>query len=131
MILGVTSALLLSGFAFTLLGAAVVADYYLSGHQDASALLGKFEGASALSARLRVYGIVTILVGLAGGVAMAVAIWRSRQLPRWVGILLVGAFVWILGGPISSVLTIFVGTWIAYRAGGEQPAQVEVNTPSL
>lgn len=105
MILGVTSALLLSGFAFTLLGATVVADYYLAGHQDASGLLGKFEGASAASARIRAYGIVAILVGLAGGIAMAVAIWRSGRLPRWVGIPLISAFLWILGGPISSVLT--------------------------
>lgn len=113
MILGVTSALLLSGFAFTLLGAAVVADYYLSGHQDASALLGKFEGSSGLLP----YGIVSIVVGLAGGVAMAVAIWRSGRFPRWIGIPLISAFVWIIGGPISSVLTILVGAWIAYRAG--------------
>jgi len=91
---------------------------------------GNFEGASAVSARIRAYGIVAILVGLAGGIAMAVAIWRSGRLPRWVGILLVGAFVWLIGGPISSVLTIFVGVWIAYRAGRGQPAQA-VSTPSL
>lgn len=131
MVLGVTSTLFLSGFAFTLLGAAVVADYYLSGHQDASALLGKFEGGSVLSPRLRAYAIVSIVVGLAGGVAMAVAIWRSGRLPKWIGIPLVGAFIWLIGGPISSVLTIFVGTWIAYRGGRRQPAQAEATTGSL
>ena len=116
MILGITGTVSLIAMAFALLSASVVADFYLSGHEDAAALLGNFEGGSAVSARLISLVLVTLVVGLTGGVAMAVAIWRSGRLPKWLGIPLVAGFVLPLSGPIGMAVLIFAGAWIAYRA---------------
>jgi hypothetical protein len=86
MILGVASvALLLGAFAVLVLGAAVVADVFLSGHQDVSAAIVKLSGGSNLSGRIIALLVVIILLGLAGAVATATAVWRSGKAPEMGG----------------------------------------------
>lgn len=129
MILGVASVgLLLGVFGMLVLASAVLGDVYLSGHQDVSAAMLQLSGGN-LSGRIIAFLIVVILLGLAGAVATATAVWRSRQLSKWAGILLaVGVVLTIASGPIvthiGAILLVITGAWIAWRVGQEHQPEV-------
>ena len=62
-----------------------ISDIYLSGHHEVGIVLEAFI-AGHYGASFVVQFVVLLLVSVAGAVAMAVAGWRSRVIPRWCSI---------------------------------------------
>jgi hypothetical protein len=117
----VAIALLMQVLSIFGLASAVLGDVYLSGHKDVSAAMVLFSGGT-LSRRIDNYLGLVALLSLLGAIANAVAIWRSRLLPRWAGIV-VGAGIVLslnLSPGISwagALCLVIGGAGLARRAG--------------
>jgi hypothetical protein len=113
----VSVGLLLAGLGAAFLAAAIAANVYLSGDAGASAVLAKLSGGNFGTAVL-VDFIATMVVGLIGGVANGVAIWRSGTLPKWAGVLYAAGFALMMASApivtqLGGVLLVIGGVWIA------------------
>ena len=88
----VAIALALPVFGVFGLGSAILGDVYLAGHKDVTAAM-LLTGGGTPSNRLNSYFGILMLIALIGAIANAVAVWRSRTLPRWAGLVLVPGLV--------------------------------------
>lgn len=103
------------------LASAVLGDVYLSGHKDVSAAMVLFSGGT-LSRRIDNYLGLLLLLSLLGAIANAVAVWRSRVLPKWAGILVgVGVVLSLTLSPgiawVGALCLFIGGAGLARRAG--------------
>jgi hypothetical protein len=124
-VVGVASALPVFGvfgLASTILG-----DVYLAGHKDVVAAM-LLMGGGTPSDRLNSYFGVLMLIALIGSIANAAAVWRSRTLPRWAGVMLVpGSVLTMTFSPVAlaGALCLFVGG-IGLARGAAQAADPSV-----
>jgi hypothetical protein len=109
------------------LASAILGDVYLAGHKDVSAAM-LLMGGGTPSGRLNSYFGVLMLIALIGSIANAAAVWRSRTLPRWAGVLLVpGSVLLMTFSPVSwagALCLVVGGIGLARRA--DQPADPAV-----
>ena len=107
------------------LASAVLGDVYLAGHKDVSAAMVLFSGGT-LSRRIDNYIGLLVFLSLLGAIANAVAVWRSRVLPRWAGILVgVGVVLSLTLTPGTAwvgALCLFIGGAGLARRAGAAPA---------
>ena len=112
-------ALALPVFGVFGLASAILGDVYLAGHKDVTAAM-LLMGGGTPSDRLNNYFGILMLIALIGGIAYAVAVWRSRTLPRWAGLVLVpGLVLSMTFGPLAwagAICLVAGGTWLALRA---------------
>ncbi|HEY1419936.1 MAG TPA: hypothetical protein VGG90_04415 [Candidatus Dormibacteraeota bacterium] len=98
-VVGVASALPVFGVFG--LASAILGDVYLAGHKDVVAAM-LLMGGGTPSDRLNSYFGALMLIALIGSIANAVAVWRSRTLPKWAGVLLVpGSVLSMTFGPLA------------------------------
>jgi hypothetical protein len=117
----VSVGLLLAGLGAAFLAAAIAANVYLGGDAGASAVLAKLSGGNFGTAVL-VDFIATMAVGLLGGVANGIAIWRSGTLPKWAGVLFAAGFALMMASApivtqLGGILLVISGVWIARTIG--------------
>lgn len=103
------------------LASAVLGDVYLAGHKDVSAAMVLFSGGT-LSRRIDNYLGLLMLLSLLGAIANAVAVWRSRVLPKWAGVVVgVGVVLSLNLSPgiswVGALCLVIGGVGLARRAG--------------
>lgn len=113
-------ALALPVFGVFGLASAILGDAYLAGHKDVTAAMVLMGGGTP-SNRLNSYFGILMLIALFGATANAVAVWRSRTLPRWAGLVLVpGLVLSMTFSPpawAGAVCLVAGGAGLAWRAG--------------
>lgn len=133
LVLGVASvALLVAGFSTGGLGAAVVADLYLSGKTGVGDAFASLSGGSFGWPILMAF-TAAIVLAIPAAIAYGVAIWRTASLPRWSAVLFSLGFILVAASfPIATqlggVLLAVAGVWMA-RALGQGDGVVHTESP--
>jgi hypothetical protein len=102
-----------------LLARPVVAEYYLSGHNDAGSVLLQVSGGS-FAPSIVTYFVVAVSMALLGAIATGVALWQSELVPKTPLVLFAVGFALTmtltpLVGWLGDVLLFVGGAWIAHR----------------